>query len=188
MSGNLFLTGRKFYRAGLRDAAHCIKEWSPPQLSAPDKSAWCPIRLTDMKVILLEEDKLANVSDGYARNYLLPKKLAVLATPEAIKQMGKRADANRQKREEQKKIMEELAEKLTSKEIIIKADAGEEGKLFGSVTTTDVAKAVLDTFGEELDKKKINLNEHIKMLGEYIASVKLHTDVVAHLKIRVEKK
>jgi len=137
---------------------------------------------------LLEEDRLADVSDGYARNYLLPKKLAILATPEAVKQMGKRAEANRQKREEQKKKAEELSEKLSSKEVIIKADAGEEGKLFGSVTTMDVAKAVLDTFGEDIDKKKINLNEHIKTLGEYIASVKLHADVVAHLKIRVEKK
>ena len=141
-----------------------------------------------MRVILLEEDRLADVSDGYARNYLLPKKLAILATPEAVKQMGKRAEANRQKREEQKKKAEELSEKLSSKEVIIKADAGEEGKLFGSVTTMDVAKAVLDTFGEDIDKKKINLNEHIKTLGEYIASVKLHADVVAHLKIRVEKK
>jgi len=141
-----------------------------------------------MKVIILEEDRVANVSDGYARNFLLPKKLAVLATPEAMKQMGKRAEANRQKREEKIKKMEELAAKLASKEIIIRADAGEEGKLFGSVTSADVAAGIFNTFGEEIDKRKINLNEHIKMLGEYVASVKLHTDVVAHLKIRVEKK
>ena len=141
-----------------------------------------------MKIILLEEDKVLNVSDGYARNYLLPKKLAIPATPEAIKQMEKRAEANRQKREEQLAQAKAQADKLSSKEIVIKADAGEEGKLFGTVTNSDVAKAIHETFGEEIDKRKINVNEHIKMIGEYTASVKVHSEVVAHLKIRVEKK
>ena len=141
-----------------------------------------------MKVILLDEDKVLNVSDGYARNYLLPKKLAIPATPEAVKQMEKRAEANRQKREEQLKLAQALAEKLASKEITIKADAGEEGKLFGTVTNSDVAKAIHETFAEEIDKRKVNLNDHIKMIGEYTASVKIHSEVVAHIKIRVEKK
>ncbi|MFA4967413.1 MAG: 50S ribosomal protein L9, partial [Candidatus Margulisiibacteriota bacterium] len=73
-----------------------------------------------MKIILLEEDKVLNVSDGYARNYLLPKKLAIPATPEAIKQMEKRAEANRQKREEQLAQAKAQADKLSSKEIVIK--------------------------------------------------------------------
>ena len=141
-----------------------------------------------MKVILLEEDRLENVSDGYARNYLFPKKLAISATPEAVKQMEKRAEANRVVREEKKNKAQETANLLSSKEIVIKADAGEEGKLFGSVTTQDVVDAAKDTFGIELDKRKINLNDHIKAIGDYSASVKIHTDIVAHLKLRVEKK
>ncbi|HTY13623.1 MAG TPA: 50S ribosomal protein L9 [Candidatus Omnitrophota bacterium] len=141
-----------------------------------------------MKVILLEEDRVVKVADGYARNYLLPKKLAILATPASIKQMEKRAETNKQKREELKTQAQALAEKLSSKEVVITADAGEEGKLFGTITNTDVVKAVKDTFEVELDRRKVNLNEHIKAIGDYVASVKLHTDVVAHLKLKVVKK
>ena len=135
-----------------------------------------------MKVINLEEDRLENVSDGYARNYLMPKGLAIPATPAAVKQMEKRAEANRKVREEKMRQARELSEKLSSADLVIKADAGEEGKLFGTVTNSDVAKAVKDTFGVELDKRKVNLNDHIKAVGTYTASVKIHTDVVAHIK------
>lgn len=141
-----------------------------------------------MKVILLEEDRVANVSDGFARNYLLPKGLAVMATPKAVTQMEKRAEANKQKREDEKKLANELSEKLSAEPLIIKADAGEEGKLFGSVTNQDVIAAVKEKHGLELEKRKVNLNEHIKTLGEFSATVKLHRDVNAHLKIIVEKK
>jgi len=141
-----------------------------------------------MKVILFEEDRVVNVSDGYARNYLLPKGLAAMATEKALKQMEKRAAANADKREQEKKQAQELAEKLEANPLTIKADAGEEGKLFGSVTAADVALELKSTAGVEIDKRKINLNEHIKTLGEFSATLKLHRDVNAHLKIIVEKK
>jgi large subunit ribosomal protein L9 len=141
-----------------------------------------------MKVILFEEDRVVNVSDGYARNYLLPKGLAAMATEKALKQMEKRAAANADKREQEKKNAQELAEKLEANPLTIKADAGEEGKLFGSVTAADVALELKSTAGVEIDKRKINLNEHIKTLGEFSATLKLHRDVNAHLKIIVEKK
>lgn len=141
-----------------------------------------------MKVILLEEDRVANVSDGYARNFLLPKGLAVMATEKAMKQMEKRAAANAEKRDQEKKSAQELAEKLEATPLTIKADAGEEGKLFGSVTAADVANELKSQTGVEVDKRKINLNEHIKTLGEFSATLKLHRDVNAHLKIIVEKK
>jgi len=141
-----------------------------------------------MKVILFTEDRVAEVSDGYARNYLFPNKLAIPATLPAIAQMEKRAEANRGKREAEKQQAQELAEKLSSQEVVIAADAGEEGKLFGSVTAADVAAAIFGSQKIEIDRKKINLNEHIKALGEYTATVKLHHEVNAHLKLRIVKK
>lgn len=141
-----------------------------------------------MKVILLDEDRAVEVSKGYARNFLLPKGKAILATAPALAQMEKRAEANKQKREEEKNKAEELAQRLQAASIVIKADAGEEGKLFGSVTNNDVVKAINEQFGVEIEKRKLNLNEHIKTIGEFVASVKLHSQVVAHIKISVEKK
>jgi large subunit ribosomal protein L9 len=141
-----------------------------------------------MKVILFKEDRVAEVSDGYARNYLFPNKLAIPATPQAVSQMERRAEANRGKREAEKQQAQELAEKLSSQEVVIAADAGEEGKLFGSVTAADVAAAIFDAQKTEIDRKKINLNEHIKALGEYSATVKLHHEVNALLKLRIVKK
>ncbi len=141
-----------------------------------------------MKVILLEENRIENVSDGYARNYLFPKKLAVLATPVNLTRFEKRIQEKQAEMEALKRTAEDLAGKLSSLTVVIKAEAGEEGKLFGSITTQDVVSALQDQQGIEIDKKKVNLNEHIGALGEYFASVKLHHDVVAHLKIKVEKK
>lgn len=131
---------------------------------------------------------MQEVADGYARNFLFPKKLAIPATPEALKQMERRAEANRKMREEEKQQAQALAEKLEAAEIVIRADTSEEGKLFGSVTTQDVASAIFEAHNLEVDKRKINLNEHIKTLGEYSATVKLHSQVNAQLKLRVEKK
>jgi large subunit ribosomal protein L9 len=122
-----------------------------------------------MKIINLEEDRIEKVSDGYARNYLLPKGLAILATPKAIAQMEKRAEANRKVREEKKQQAQELADKLSANDLVIAADAGEEGKLFGTVTNADVATAIKDALGIELDRRKINLNDHIKAVGTYTA-------------------
>ncbi|MBI5699128.1 50S ribosomal protein L9 [Candidatus Saganbacteria bacterium] len=141
-----------------------------------------------MKVILLAEDKVAEVAEGYARNYLLPKKLAVPATPNALVQMEKRAEKNRARHEADRQSAVALKEQIDQQTLTILADASEEGKLFGSVTTLEVAAALKDQLGIEIDKKKINLNEHIKTVGEHSATIKVHSDLNAHLKILVAKK
>jgi large subunit ribosomal protein L9 len=141
-----------------------------------------------MKVILLKEDRLAEVADGYARNFLFPKKLAVPATPAALIQMEKRAERNQARHEAEREEAQELKSKIDSQVLTILADASEEGKLFGSISIADVAAALEEQLGLEIDKKKINLNEHIKTVGEHSATIKVHTDLNAHLKIIVAKK
>lgn len=141
-----------------------------------------------MKVILFEENRIIEVSSGHARNFLFPKKLAVLATPENLVKFEKKMKAREAELETLKQAAKDLADKLESRELVIAAEAGEEDKLFGTVTTHDVVDAVAEQFGIELDRRKVNLNEHIKKLGEFSASIKLLHGVIAHLKIKVEKK
>ena len=131
---------------------------------------------------------MAEVADGYARNFLFPKKLAVPATPGALTQMGKRAERNRSRHEAERGQAQELKAKLDSQTLTILADASEEGKLFGSISVSEVAAALNEQLGLEIDKKKINLNEHIKTVGEHSATIKVHADLNAHLKILVQKK
>ncbi|NOX20626.1 MAG: 50S ribosomal protein L9 [Nitrospirae bacterium] len=146
-----------------------------------------------MKVILKEDvDRLGSVGDivnvkpGYARNYLIPRNLAVVANPKNIKEFEHYKRVLRQKAEKIKNAAQALADKLSSKVLTIKAKAGEEDKLFGSVTTIDIEKA-LTAEGFEIDRKKIILEEPIKRLGEYKVKVKLHKDVVAELTVQVVK-
>ena len=141
-----------------------------------------------MKVIFLEDDRIEAVSDGYARNYLLPRKLAVLATPEAIAAVEKRGEKKKTELEKKKAEMQTLAEKLSTLEIVVAADAGEGGKLFGSVTSSDIAEAVKRSSGVELDRKKIELEEPLKVVGEYSVPVRLFQDITATLKLKVSAK
>lgn len=141
-----------------------------------------------MKVVFLEDDRIEEVSDGYARNYLLPRKLAVLATLQAIAAAEKRREQKKAELEKKKAEMQALAEKLSSLEIVVEADAGEGGKLFGSVTASDIAEAVRKAAGMELDKKKIELDEPLKVVGEYTVPAKLFQDVSASLKVKVSAK
>jgi large subunit ribosomal protein L9 len=138
-----------------------------------------------MKVIFTEDDRIEEVSDGYARNYLLPKKLAALATPGNLAAAERRKEERRAELEKKRLEQKELSEKLASQEITILADSGEGGKLFGSVTAADIADAVKKKTGIDLDKKKITLGEPIKMIGEYSVSVKLFQDISAKLKIKI---
>ena len=145
-----------------------------------------------MKIILKkevpalgDEDTLVEVADGYARNYLLPQKLGVKATPKGIEALEKRRDEIEQKRAQKRVEFEELAKKLSEQELTIIAEAGEEEKLFGSVTSQDIVQAVLEATKIELDKKKIQMTEPIKMLGNYTIKAKLFQNVVAELKIKV---
>ena len=145
-----------------------------------------------MKIILRKEvpslgeaDTVAEVSGGYARNYLLPKRLAVPATKAEIAAAEKRKAERDKKMAEKRAEFEELAKKLSSLEIAITADAGEGGRLFGSVTNQDVALAVKAAANIEVDKKKIDIIDPIKTLGEHSVVIKLSGEISANLKVKV---
>jgi large subunit ribosomal protein L9 len=144
-----------------------------------------------MQVILREDIEklgkigdLVKVSDGYARNFLVPRKKAIEATPKNLHAMehAKKMVADRIRKLKKEATVE--ADRIKGLSVVIKAKAGEEGKLFGSVTSMDIAEAI-KAQGIELDKRKIVLEEPIKRLGEFTVSVKLHTDVVADVKVSV---
>jgi len=128
---------------------------------------------------------LVEVRDGYARNFLVPRGLAIVATPGAERQAAAMR-RNREAREvRERAAAAELAEVLGSRRIEVGARAGEGGRLFGSVTTADIAEAVAAQFDVELDRRKVGLDEPIKELGEHEMPVRLHTDVEAVLRITV---
>ncbi len=147
-----------------------------------------------MKVVLTEDVKklgskgdVVEAADGYARNYLMPRGLAVEATQQKIKEMKeKEAKKNRlenEKREDAKK----LKSKLESEKFEIKVKAGENGRLFGSVNTKDIAEAASNK-GYDIDKRKIELDDSIKSLGMHTVEVKIYDDISASLKVNVKEK
>lgn len=146
-----------------------------------------------MKLILKEDVEnlgdigaIVDVANGYGRNYLIPKNLAVEANPRNIKEFEHQKRNIQAKARKVRKGVEDLADKISALTISIEASAGEEGKLFGSVTTKDIAEAIAQQ-GIEVDRRKINLNEPIKRLGEYEVSVKVQQDVSASVKVEVRK-
>jgi len=141
-----------------------------------------------MKVIFLEDDRVEEVSDGYARNFLFPRKLAAPITASALAAAEKRKEKKKAEIEQRRAEMQTLADKLSALEILVEADAGEGGKLFGSVTSSDIAEAVKKSAGVDVDRKKIELNEPIKIVGDYIVPAKLFHEVTANLKIKVSAK
>ena len=145
-----------------------------------------------MKVILKEDvDNLGDmgnvveVKNGYGRNYLIPRDLAVEANTKNIKQMEHQQKLLQSKIKKAKVEGEELAGKISSISISIEVKSGEEGKLFGSVTSKDIAEAIAAQ-GVEIDKRKINLQEPIKRLGEYEIPVRVRQDVNAIVKLEVK--
>lgn len=145
-----------------------------------------------MKVILLEDVKslgkkgeIVNVSDGYARNYVLPKKLGVEANSANMNDL-KLQKANADKiAQEQLEAAQKLAALLETKEVVLKMRSGEGGKAFGSISSKEIAAAAKQQCELELDKKKIQLQEAIKALGVYEVSVKLHPKVTGKLRVKV---
>ncbi len=127
---------------------------------------------------------IVNVADGFARNYLLPKGLAILADKKNIAKMERQRDAILKRAAKMKEEYEALASQLAGLDIEIPVKVGEEEKLYGSVTNLDIAKAVGEN-GFEIDRKKIILDEPIKALGEYEVPVKLSPDVTATIKVKV---
>ena len=144
-----------------------------------------------MKIILKKEypslgviGEVVKVADGYARNYLLPKGLAILATKGNLKQYEAMHDVLLVKRAKVKGVAEELSEKLGALELSFTRKSGEGGKLFGSVTSIDIAAALAEE-GFEIDKKYIRLDEHIKSIGTVFVPVKIHSEVPASVKVHV---
>ncbi|MBR6503918.1 MAG: 50S ribosomal protein L9 [Firmicutes bacterium] len=146
-----------------------------------------------MKVIILQDMKnvgkkgeIKNVSDGYAKNFLIPKGIVKEATDANIRELKRKQAADAERRATDKASAEILKERLTQIRVTVKAKAGENGKVFGSITSKDISDALKDQFGIEIDKKKIVVNDPIKMLGEYTVGAKLYQEVSGEVKVLVE--
>jgi len=147
-----------------------------------------------IKLILLQDveklgksGEIVTVKEGYARNYLLPEKLALFATSQNLKaiEIEKRLKAEAQEKE--KHQAQQLAELISGTSCTIAVEAGRDDKLFGSVTTIDIQKA-LEQEGIVVDRKKIDLKEHIDQIGIYQVPIKLHPEITTNLKLWVVKK
>ncbi|MDI6712427.1 MAG: 50S ribosomal protein L9 [Anaerosomatales bacterium] len=145
-----------------------------------------------MKVILLTDVKgrgsegdVIEVARGFAVNYLLPRKMAVEATPGNLKQLEARKHNIAKREAERRAEAERVAAEIAGKTVIVEAKAGDEGKLFGSVTAGMVAEAMNAQLGVDLDRRKLDIHTHIKTLGDYPVTAHLYADVVADITVRV---
>ena len=146
-----------------------------------------------MKVILLQDVKgkgkkgqMLEVSDGYARNFMLPKKMAIEATPDAINTMRMNDKATQERIAREKAEAMATSKKLREMTVIVKAKGGGAGRLFGSVTNAEIAEALAKQ-GVKLDKRKIVLGETIKNVGTYTATCKLGYEITAPLTVKIEE-
>ena len=145
-----------------------------------------------MKVILTadvkgqgKKDQVIDVSDGYARNFLLPKKLAVPADAGALNEVKNKEASKQHKLDVEKKNAQEIAKKLETIVVRFIYAAGPDKRLYGSVTSKEIAEALKKDFGIEVDKRKITLSEPIKSFGTFKADVKLFTDVTGKITVEV---
>lgn len=145
-----------------------------------------------MKVILLQDvpgtgkkNQVLNVSDGFARNYLLPRKWAVEASEGSVKEIERRHAAQRQREMEERSAAEALAAQLKGKVITLRAKCGEKGRLYGSVTGQEIASALKEQHGVDIDKRKIEVSEAIRTVGEYEVQATVYTGVKAQMKLNV---
>ena len=145
-----------------------------------------------MKVILISDvkaigkrDQVVNVAEGYARNYLLPRNLAVPADAKHMAELQKKRGAVEAKSERNLGESKDLAQQINEAKIIIKAKVGTGTKLYGAVTHGDIAEALEKQAGIKIDKHKVEVEEPIKTLGEFEVPIRLHKDAIGHLKIEV---
>ena len=148
-----------------------------------------------MKIILLQDVKtlgkkgdIIEANDGYARNYIIPKKIGVEATAKNLNDLKLQKSNAAKIAQEQLEAAQNLAKDLETKEIIVRMKAGEGGRAFGSVSSKEIATAFKEQCGIEIDKKKIQMEETIKNFGVYKANVKLHTKVTGVLTVKVQEK
>ena len=147
-----------------------------------------------MKIILLQDEKklgkkgdIIEVSEGYARNFVLPKKIGVEATPKNLNDLKLQKSNEEKVAKEQLDKAKALAELLATKEVVVGIKAGENGRTFGSVSTKEIGQALKVQTGIEVDKKKIVLPEAIKNFGVYEVAVKLHPQVTGTIKVKVQQ-
>jgi large subunit ribosomal protein L9 len=145
-----------------------------------------------MKVILTQDVKkhgkkgdLINVSDGYARNFLIPQGLGIEATKTSINDLNLKKKAEDKKKQEELDLANKLKDEIKDKIVTISVKAGEGGKLFGSVTSKEIAAAAKGQLKLNLDKKKIQLDDPIRALGNHVIPIKIHPKVTAQLTVKV---
>lgn len=146
-----------------------------------------------MKVILTQDvkslgkkDEVVNVNDGYARNFLIPKGLAVEATASAMNELKIKQGAKKHKKENELADAQALKKKLSEITVSIKSKAGSSGKLFGSITSMDIVEQIKKDYGITIDKRMINLPDAIKTLGTTEVEIRLYQGVIAKVKVIVE--
>jgi large subunit ribosomal protein L9 len=145
-----------------------------------------------MKVLLLadvkgqgKKDQIVEVSDGYARNFLFPKKLAVIADAKVMSETKSKEEAKQFKLKEEKSAAKALADKLGTLTVKITASSGGDGRLYGSITSKDIAEKLKEQYNIEIDKRKLVLSENIKSYGTYDVEVKVYPEISAKLKVTV---
>ncbi len=147
-----------------------------------------------MKIILLQDEKklgkkgdIIEVSEGYARNFVLPKKIGVEATPKNLNDLKLQKSNEVKVAQEQLDAAKAMAELLAAKEVVVGMKAGENGRTFGSVSTKEIATALKAQTGIDIDKKKLVLPEAIKSFGYYEVPIKLHPKVTGTIKVKVQE-
>ena len=147
-----------------------------------------------MKIVLLEnvkklgkKDEVIEVSDGYARNVIIPKKLGLPATPENLNNVRLKNKNEEKKEENIRKISEEQKIELEKNKFTVSIKAGANGKTFGSITSKEITEAIKTVTGIDIDKKDVLLDESIKNVGNYDVKIKLHKDIIANVKIEVKE-
>ncbi|WP_294449024.1 50S ribosomal protein L9 [uncultured Gemmiger sp.] len=147
-----------------------------------------------MKVILKQDvknigkkDEIHEVSDGYARNFLFPRGLAAVADAGALNVARTKVEAKAHHEAEARAAAQAMADKIKDKTVVVKVKGGASGKLYGKVTSKDVADALTKLIGAEVDKKKVEMQSNIKEFGSYDAAVRLYQGVSANFKVKVEE-
>ncbi len=148
-----------------------------------------------MKVVLLQDvkaqgkkDQIIEVSDGYARNFLFPKKLAVPADAKVVNDIKSKQSSAKHREEVERENARSLAKKLSEITVTVSADAGTDGRFYGAVTSKDIAEALKAQTGIEADKRKIQLDAPIKAFGTYKIEVKLYADISGKFNVKVVEK
>lgn len=148
-----------------------------------------------MKVVLTQDVKaqgkkgqLIDVSDGYARNFLLPKGLAIIADNKALNEIKGREEAEKHKAAVELQNAKDTAAKLEGVTVVFSNQSGADGRLYGSITSKDLAEALKAQHGISVDKRKIQLDDALKTFGAHTVNVKLHTEVLGKINVRIDEK